>query len=155
MRVAPFDRLALVEDDFDLDAALQDAVAAVGCKMPEVLGNEGRPRPGLGAHHAGAVPTGARVSDRLWIVPTWHDVPSTDAVNVRLDPGVAFGTGSHPTTHLCLQWLDEHVGAENEILDYGCGTGILAIAAKLLGAKRVLGTDIDPQASTRRWRTPA
>jgi len=135
----------LVEDDFDLDAALQDAVAAVGCKTPEVLGNEDVPdQDWVRITQAQFQPV--RVSDRLWIVPTWHDVPSTDAVNVRLDPGVAFGTGSHPTTHLCLQWLDEHVGAEDEILDYGCGTGILAIAAKLLGAKRVLGTDIDPQA---------
>ena len=87
-----------------------------------------------------------QVSDRLWIVPTWHDLPNENAINVRLDPGVAFGTGSHPTTHLCLQWLDANVKPTDEVLDYGCGTGILAIAAKLVGAKRVMGTDIDPQA---------
>ena len=86
------------------------------------------------------------VSDRLWIVPTWHDLPNEDAINVRLDPGVAFGTGSHPTTHLCLQWLDANVKATDRVLDYGCGTGILAIAAKLVGAAEVAGTDIDPQA---------
>ena len=87
-----------------------------------------------------------KVSDRLWIVPSWHEPPSSDAINIRLDPGVAFGTGSHPTTHLCLQWLDSHVGPNDRVLDYGCGTGILAIAAKLVSAAEVLGTDIDPQA---------
>lgn len=87
-----------------------------------------------------------KVSDRLWIVPSWHEPPSSDAINIRLDPGVAFGTGSHPTTHLCLQWLDTHVTGEDSVLDYGCGTGILAIAAAKLGAASVLGTDIDPQA---------
>lgn len=88
-----------------------------------------------------------KVSDRMWIVPTWHEPPAGDtAINIRLDPGVAFGTGSHPTTHLCLQWLDENVRADQTVLDYGCGTGILAIAAKKLGARDVVGTDIDPQA---------
>lgn len=87
-----------------------------------------------------------KVSNRLWIVPSWHEPPSSDAINIRLDPGVAFGTGSHPTTHLCLQWLDTHVTGEDSVLDYGCGTGILAIAAAKLGAASVLGTDIDPQA---------
>ena len=88
-----------------------------------------------------------RVSDRLWIVPTWHEPPAGDtAINIRLDPGVAFGTGSHPTTHLCLQWLDANVKDGQSVLDYGCGTGILAIAAKKVGAGSVLGTDIDPQA---------
>ena len=87
-----------------------------------------------------------RVSDRLWIVPTWHELPNENAVNIRLDPGVAFGTGSHPTTHLCLGWIDENIRPTDDLLDYGCGTGILAIAAKRLGAKSVTGTDIDPQA---------
>ena len=87
-----------------------------------------------------------KVSDRLWIVPSWHEPPSSEAINIRLDPGVAFGTGSHPTTHLCLQWLDTHVTSADTVLDYGCGTGILAIAAAKLGAANVTGTDIDPQA---------
>ena len=87
-----------------------------------------------------------KVSERLWIVPSWHEPPKSDAINIRLDPGVAFGTGSHPTTHLCLQWLDTHVTAQDTVLDYGCGTGILAIAAAKLGAASVTGTDIDPQA---------
>ncbi len=87
-----------------------------------------------------------RVSARLWIVPTWHDVPDPQAINIRLDPGVAFGTGSHPTTRLCLQWLEQNLRGGESVLDYGCGSGILAIAAKKLGAGSVVGVDIDSQA---------
>ena len=87
-----------------------------------------------------------KITDHLWIVPTWHSAPNTDAINIILDPGLAFGTGSHPTTHLCLAWLTQTVSAQNTVLDYGCGSGILAIAAKKLGASHVVGTDIDPQA---------
>jgi len=86
------------------------------------------------------------VADRLWIVPSWHNAPQPDAINIVLDPGLAFGTGSHPTTHLCLAWLCSHLQGGEKILDYGCGSGILAIAAKKLGAGEVLGVDIDPQA---------
>jgi len=81
----------------------------------------------------------------LWIVPTWHTPPDPSAINIRLDPGQAFGTGSHPTTRLCLQWLAQHRPG-GEVLDYGCGSGILAIAARLLGACRVVGVDLDPAA---------
>ena len=87
-----------------------------------------------------------RIEDDLWIVPTWCSPPRADAVNVTLDPGLAFGTGAHPTTRLCLSWLRANVTAACTVLDYGCGSGILAIAASLLGARRVTGTDIDPQA---------
>ena len=87
-----------------------------------------------------------KITDNLWIVPTWHSAPNTNAINIVLDPGLAFGTGSHPTTHLCLAWLTQTVSAQNTVLDYGCGSGILAIAAKKLGASHVVGTDIDPQA---------
>lgn len=87
-----------------------------------------------------------RISRRLWIVPTWHDAPDGAALNIRLDPGLAFGTGSHPTTRLCLEWLDEHIRGGETVLDYGCGSGILAIAARKLGAADVWGVDIDPQA---------
>ena len=89
-----------------------------------------------------------QVSSRLWIVPTWHKVPDSGAINVVLDPGLAFGTGSHPTTRLCLDWLDRHLIAGQSVVDYGCGSGILAIAAARLGAGRVTGVDIDPQAVT-------
>lgn len=87
------------------------------------------------------------ISERLSIVPSWHRPPDEGAV-VRLDPGVAFGTGTHPTTRLCLTWLDENIRPGASVLDYGCGSGILAIAAAKLGAGIVVGTDIDPQALT-------
>ena len=81
----------------------------------------------------------------LWIVPTWHTPPEPDAINLVLDPGLVFGTGSHPTTRMCLQWLVRTRPA-GSVLDYGCGSGILAIAAAKLGAGEVVGVDIDPQA---------
>ncbi|MCU0949927.1 MAG: 50S ribosomal protein L11 methyltransferase [Burkholderiaceae bacterium] len=87
-----------------------------------------------------------RSGARLWIVPTWHAPPEPSAINLRLDPGVAFGTGTHPTTQLCLAWLESQPLAGRRVLDYGCGSGILAVAAALLGARAVWGTDIDPQA---------
>ena len=87
-----------------------------------------------------------RVSERLWIVPSWHSAPDPAAVNLVLDPGMAFGTGSHPTTRLCLEWLERNVHAGCSVLDYGCGSGILAIAAARLGAGSVVGVDIDPLA---------
>src|SRR5262252_2277110 len=82
----------------------------------------------------------------LWIVPSWHAPPDPGAVVIRLDPGVAFGTGTHPTTQLMLHWLDKHPPRGLRVLDYGCGSGILAIAAAKLGAAHVVGTDIDEQA---------
>lgn len=84
--------------------------------------------------------------ERLWICPSWRDVPNPDAVNVMLDPGLAFGTGTHPTTALCLQWLDGLDLTGKTVVDFGCGSGILGIAALKLGAARVIGIDIDPQA---------
>ena len=87
-----------------------------------------------------------RVGERLWIVPTWYELPDPGAVNVVLDPGAAFGTGSHPTTRLCLAWLEENVRPGDTILDYGCGSGILSIAAMKLGAGSATAIDIDPLA---------
>ena len=87
-----------------------------------------------------------QISARLWIVPTWHVSPDPAAINLILDPGLAFGTGSHPTTQLCLRWLDQNVQPGDTVMDYGCGSGILAIAALKLGAWHVAGIDIDPQA---------
>ena len=95
-----------------------------------------------------------KITEKLWIVPTWHqsawhesmqETANQDAVNIVLDPGLAFGTGSHPTTHLCLEWLTKTMPSQS-VLDYGCGSGILAIAAKKLGAQQVVGVDIDSQA---------
>lgn len=87
-----------------------------------------------------------QISPRLWIVPSWHAAPDPAAINLELDPGMAFGTGSHPTTRLCLEWLERSVRPECTLLDYGCGSGILAIAAAKLGSGPVVGVDIDPQA---------
>ena len=87
-----------------------------------------------------------RAGERLWIVPTWHEAPDPAAVNIVLDPGAAFGTGSHPTTRLCLEWLERNVRGADTVLDYGCGSGILAIAAMKLGAARALAVDVDPLA---------
>ncbi|MDC9580427.1 50S ribosomal protein L11 methyltransferase [Xenorhabdus sp. PR6a] len=87
-----------------------------------------------------------RFGQRLWICPSWREVPEPDAVNVMLDPGLAFGTGTHPTTSLCLQWLDGLDLTDKTVIDFGCGSGILAIAALKLGAKHAIGIDIDPQA---------
>ncbi|TRO15031.1 50S ribosomal protein L11 methyltransferase [Ectopseudomonas mendocina] len=87
-----------------------------------------------------------RFGRRLWIVPSWHAAPEPEAVNLLLDPGLAFGTGTHPTTALCLEWLDGQTLDSCNVLDFGCGSGILAIAALLLGAPQAVGTDIDPQA---------
>jgi ribosomal protein L11 methyltransferase len=87
-----------------------------------------------------------RFGERLWIVPSWFEPPSPEAVNILLDPGLAFGTGTHPTTRLCLEWLDAHPPQDTTVVDYGCGSGILAIAAAKLGAARVVAVDNDPQA---------
>jgi ribosomal protein L11 methyltransferase len=87
-----------------------------------------------------------KITDNLWIVPSWHDAPNSDAINIVLDPGLAFGTGSHPTTSLCLEWLTQQNIKNKSVLDYGCGSGILAIAASKLGASPVSGVDIDSQA---------
>jgi ribosomal protein L11 methyltransferase len=97
-----------------------------------------------------------QIGKRIWIVPSWHrddpavlaaiGTPGEGLVQIELDPGLAFGTGSHPTTHLCLHWLEDNLQAGASVLDYGCGSGILAIAAKLLGAGPTTAVDIDEQA---------
>ncbi|MFI8620320.1 MAG: 50S ribosomal protein L11 methyltransferase [Marinomonas sp.] len=87
-----------------------------------------------------------KFGERLWVCPSWREVPDENAITLMLDPGLAFGTGTHPTTALCLQWLDS-IDCENKtIIDYGCGSGILGIAGLLLGANNMVGIDIDPQA---------
>lgn len=89
------------------------------------------------------------VGEKIWVIPSWHealaDVPK-NAYRLRLDPGLAFGTGSHPTTRLCMAWLEQMVKPEHTVLDYGCGSGILAILAKQCGAAHVTGVDLDPRA---------
>ncbi len=86
------------------------------------------------------------IGKRIWVVPSWHEAPDPDGLVLELDPGLAFGTGSHPTTRLCMEWLEENLPAGTSVLDYGCGSGILAMVASKLGAHSVVGVDIDPQA---------
>ncbi len=86
------------------------------------------------------------IGTNIWVVPSWHEAPDPNGLILELDPGLAFGTGSHPTTRLCMEWLEAHPKQGKSVLDYGCGSGILAMVAKKLGAQDVAGVDIDPQA---------
>lgn len=86
------------------------------------------------------------IGKNIWVVPSWHEAPDPSGLILELDPGLAFGTGSHPTTRLCMEWLEAHPAPGKSVLDYGCGSGILAMVAKKLGAQDVAGVDIDPQA---------
>jgi ribosomal protein L11 methyltransferase len=86
------------------------------------------------------------IGANIWVVPSWHEAPDPNGLILELDPGLAFGTGSHPTTRLCMEWLEAHPAPGKTVLDYGCGSGILAMVAKKLGALDVAGVDIDPQA---------
>lgn len=136
--------IALFAEHADIDAVMATAAQAVGIEKPayqrELLPEQDWVR----LTQAQFDPI--KISNRLWIVPSWHEAPDEQAINLKLDPGLAFGTGSHPTTHLCLQWLDNHLQGGETVLDYGCGSGILAIAAMKLGASRAVGVDIDEQA---------
>lgn len=87
-----------------------------------------------------------QVGDRLWVCPSWKEAPNPNATNLQLDPGLAFGTGTHPTTFMCLEWLDQNAVDGQTVIDYGCGSGILGVAALLLGAEKAYGIDNDPQA---------
>ena len=137
--------IALVDPDTDLESLVADASAAVGLPTPPAWTvEEVEEQNWVKLTQAQFDPI--QVTDRLWIVPSWHEAPDPAAINLVLDPGMAFGTGSHPTTFLCLQWLCDNVQAGESVLDYGCGSGILAIAAARLGAGRVVGVDIDEQA---------
>jgi ribosomal protein L11 methyltransferase len=136
---------ALFENDADVTGILQACCGELGLtKVPE--------------HHIAKLEESdwvrltqaqfdpIRISHRLWIVPTWHTPSDPTAINIALDPGLAFGTGSHPTTRLCLRWLDANLKSGETVLDYGCGSGILAIAAMKLGADSAIGVDVDAQA---------
>jgi ribosomal protein L11 methyltransferase len=135
---------ALFEAGLDLAALAHKAAAAAGMEQLRYTTEAVPEQDWVRATQSQFDPI--HVAGRLWIVPSWHIAPQADAINIVLDPGLAFGTGSHPTTHLCLAWLCSHLRSGEKVLDYGCGSGILAIAAKKLGAGKVLGVDIDPQA---------
>ncbi|MGA7594753.1 MAG: 50S ribosomal protein L11 methyltransferase [Gallionella sp.] len=135
---------ALFDQDRNVDALLREACAAIGLDtIPEyhieTLDDNDWVR--LTQSQFEPIP----ISPRLWIVPTWHTASDPNAINIVLDPGLAFGTGSHPTTRLCLRWLDNNLQGGETVLDYGCGSGILAIAAMKLGAAQATGVDVDFQ----------
>jgi ribosomal protein L11 methyltransferase len=136
---------ALFAADADAGAAIAAAAAAAGLAEPPPFERYAVAEQDWVRLTQAQFPP-QRVSERLWIIPTWHEPPDPGAVNIRLDPGLAFGTGGHPTTQLCLRWLDAVVRGGEHVIDYGCGSGILAVAAMRLGAGRALGLDIDPQA---------
>ena len=136
---------ALFDNEKDVVAILRAAIASIGLKqLPQhriaTLADNDWVR------HTQAQFEPIPISSRLWIVPTWHTPSDPDAINIVLDPGLAFGTGSHPTTRLCLRWLDSNLQGGESVLDYGCGSGILAIAALKLGAAHAVGIDVDSQA---------
>ena len=135
--------VALLPEELDSDAVLATVADRLG-NLPAYRLEEVAEQDWVRLTQAQFDPI--QVSDRLWITPSWHEPPAANAVNIVLDPGLAFGTGSHPTTWMCLQWLDTIIQGGETVLDYGCGSGILAIAAKRLGAAAVDGVDIDPQA---------
>ncbi|MEH6565014.1 MAG: 50S ribosomal protein L11 methyltransferase [Halopseudomonas sp.] len=136
--------LALFESDTDGPALLQHLQLLWQGELPqhelEQIEDQDWERSWMDNFHP------MRFGERLWIVPSWHAAPEPNAVNLLLDPGLAFGTGTHPTTALCLQWLDGQQLEGKQVIDFGCGSGILAIAALLLGAPHAVGTDIDVQA---------
>jgi ribosomal protein L11 methyltransferase len=136
---------ALFSNDINLNVVLEQAAARIGLtSLPthkiEILADDDWVRLTQSQFEP------IRISERLWIVPSWHIPSNPEAINIVLDPGLAFGTGSHPTTRLCLRWLDRNLSGGEALLDYGCGSGILAIAAVKLGVARATGIDIDPQA---------
>jgi len=136
---------ALAAQDADAASLVATACAAAGVTVPRYSVTTVEEQDWVRATQAQFVPV--RAGERLWIVPSWHQPPEDPrAVVVRLDPGLAFGTGSHPTTRLVLEWLEQTGCAGCRVLDYGCGSGILAIAAVKLGAAHIEGVDLDPQA---------
>jgi len=138
---------ALFDDDQDVPAILREAANNIGLEqLPEHRIETLTDNDWVRLTQSQFEPI--RISARLWIVPTWHVPSDPKAINIVLDPGLAFGTGSHPTTRLCLRWLDDNLKGGESVLDYGCGSGILAIAALKLGAARAVGVDVDSQAVT-------
>jgi ribosomal protein L11 methyltransferase len=137
--------IALVASDAEPDVLLTAAANELGLDVPpahEVREVADQDWVRLTQSQFDPIPIGKRI----WVVPSWHAAPDPDALILELDPGLAFGTGSHPTTRLCMEWLEQSLTGGETVLDYGCGSGILAILAQKCGASRVVGVDIDPQA---------
>ena len=133
----------LFDADIDTEALKQQVLNSLGYQVPlkiEALEDKDWVRAWMDNYKP------MQFGQQLWVCPKHLPPPQADAVNLMLDPGLAFGTGTHPTTALCLEWLDSADVKHKQIMDFGCGSGVLAIAALLLGADHAVGTDIDPQA---------
>jgi ribosomal protein L11 methyltransferase len=137
--------VALADEDADHAAIVADAAAACGITpVPQFSLRPVAEQDWVRLTQSQFDPI--HIGKNIWVVPSWHDAPDPNGLVLELDPGLAFGTGSHPTTRLCMEWLEAHPPHGSTVLDYGCGSGILAMVAKKLGAAQVAGVDIDPQA---------
>lgn len=135
--------VVLLEEDTDIKQLILEAQLQLGRKFTYILENiDDQDWVRLTQSQFQPI----EINPNFYIVPSWHELPNKQAKSIILDPGLAFGTGSHPTTFMCLKWIAEHVADKHSVLDYGCGSGILAIAAKVHGAHTVYGIDIDEQA---------
>ena len=136
--------VALTDVDADQAAIVAEAAAAIGLAAPAFSTRAVADEDWVRLTQSQFAPI--HIGKNIWVVPSWHEAPDPDALILELDPGLAFGTGSHPTTRLCMEWLEAHPAPGKSVLDYGCGSGILAMVAKKMGAGAVTGVDIDPQA---------
>jgi ribosomal protein L11 methyltransferase len=137
--------VALTDEDADQAAIVAEAASAIGLVQAPAFTT----RPVADADWVRLTQSQfepIHIGKNIWVVPSWHEAPDPDALILEVDPGLAFGTGSHPTTRLCMEWLEAHPAPGKSVLDYGCGSGILAMVAKKLGAAGVTGVDIDEQA---------
>jgi ribosomal protein L11 methyltransferase len=142
--------VALTDVDADQAAIVAEAASAIGLKdTPAFATREVADADWVRLTQSQFEPI--HIGKNIWVVPSWHEAPDPNGLILEVDPGLAFGTGSHPTTRLCMEWLEAHLEPDDSapgktVLDYGCGSGILAMVAKKLGAGEVAGVDIDPQA---------
>ena len=137
--------VALLDTDADQQAIVAEAAAAIGLTaVPSFTTRAVADADWVRLTQSQFEPI--HIGKNIWVVPSWHEAPDPNGLILELDPGLAFGTGSHPTTRLCMEWLEAHPAPGKSVLDYGCGSGILAMVAKKLGAADVAGVDIDPQA---------
>ncbi|WP_136413158.1 MULTISPECIES: 50S ribosomal protein L11 methyltransferase [Oxalobacteraceae] len=136
--------VALADEDADHASIVSQAAAACGIATPNYSLRPVAEQDWVRLTQSQFEPI--HIGKNIWVVPSWHDAPDPNGLVLELDPGLAFGTGSHPTTRLCMEWLEAHAPQGLTVLDYGCGSGILAMVAKKLGAAQVIGVDIDPQA---------
>jgi ribosomal protein L11 methyltransferase len=137
--------VALTDVDADQAVIVLDAAAAIGLKQaPTFTTRAVADADWVRLTQSQFEPI--HIGKNIWVVPSWHEAPDPNGLILEVDPGLAFGTGSHPTTRLCMEWLEAHPAPGKSVLDYGCGSGILAMVAKKLGAQDVIGVDIDPQA---------